>query len=187
MKLIVGLGNYGEDYARTRHNVGFMAVEKLADKLSIQLNKNTFHSKCGTGIYKGEKIMIVQPQTYMNRSGLAVAAIMDFYKLDVEDLLVIFDDMDMPTGKFRIRQKGSAGGHNGIKDIIARMGNKQNFNRFKIGIGHPEHGKVNDFVTGKMTAKEAEELEPSLDHSVDAALCWATEGINVCMNKYSLK
>lgn len=187
MKLIVGLGNYGDKYEKTRHNAGFMAVEKLADKLNIEFNKNKFHAKIGEGFYEGEKIIIAQPQTYMNLSGVAVAEIMDFYKLEMDELLVIFDDMDMPLGKMRIRQKGSAGGHNGIKSIIGSLGNNQNFNRFKLGIGKPERGNVIDFVIGKMTATEMVEIAPTLDLSVDATLCWIKDGIDVTMNKYNTK
>ncbi len=187
MKLIVGLGNWGSEYNNTRHNIGFITVDYLAEKLNIEFNKTKFFASIGEGNYKGEKVMLMRPQTFMNRSGQAVRAAMDFYKLDVEDLLVIFDDMDLPCGQLRVRQKGSAGGHNGMKDIISQLGNNQNINRFKLGIDHPVYGDTVNYVLGKFTEEEQNLLRPAVQEAADAAMCWLTEGITPTMNRFNGK
>lgn len=187
MKLIVGLGNPGAEYQNTRHNIGFITVAHLADKLGAEFNKDKFFARVAEVIYQGEKLLFLLPQTYMNKSGQAVRAAMDFYKLDTEDLLVIFDDMDLPCGEMRMRQKGSAGGHNGMKDIINMMGNDQNIARIKLGIAHPKHGDVVNYVLGKFTEEEQTQLRPQVETACDAALCWVTEGCTTAMNRYNKK
>lgn len=187
MKLIVGLGNPGAEYHNTRHNIGFITVGYLAESLGAEFNKEKFFARVAETNYRGEKLLFLLPQTYMNKSGQAVRAAMDFYKLDIADLLVIFDDMDLPCGDMRMRQKGSAGGHNGMKDIINMMGNDQNIARIKLGIAHPEHGDVINYVLGKFSDDEQEQLRPAVKTACDAALCWVTDGTTVAMNRYNTK
>ncbi|MFA9413898.1 MULTISPECIES: aminoacyl-tRNA hydrolase [unclassified Streptococcus] len=138
VKLIVGLGNVGSKYDQTRHNVGFMAIDRLVKDLDATFTEDkTFKAYIAKSVINGQKVYFVKPTTYMNNSGLAVRAILAFYNIDLKDLIVIYDDLDMEVGKIRFRQKGSAGGHNGIKSIIAHIGS-QEFDRIKIGIGRPK-------------------------------------------------
>ncbi len=139
-KLIVGLGNPGDKYFETKHNVGFMLVDKLCKDLNLKFTVDKiFQSEIASTFLNGEKIYFIKPTTFMNESGKAVHALLTYYGLDIEDLLIIYDDLDMEVGKIRLRAKGSAGGHNGIKSIIQHIGT-QNFNRVKIGIGRPKNG-----------------------------------------------
>lgn len=138
VKLIVGLGNIGAKYDQTRHNVGFMAVDRLVKELDVTFTEDkTFKAFIGSTFINGEKVYFVKPTTYMNNSGISVRALLAFYNIDIKDLIVIYDDLDMEIGKIRFRSKGSAGGHNGIKSIIAHIGS-QEFDRIKIGIGRPK-------------------------------------------------
>lgn len=187
MKLLVGLGNPGTEYQNTRHNIGFITLGYLADELGAEFNKEKFFARIAEVNYHGEKLLLLLPQTYMNKSGQAVRAAMDFYKLDTEDLLVIFDDMDLPCGDMRMRQKGSAGGHNGMKDIISMMGNDQNIARIKLGIGHPQHGDVINYVLGKFTEDEQNALRPAVKTAAQAALCWVEDGPAAAMNRFNKK
>lgn len=186
MKLIVGLGNWGAEYNNTRHNIGFITIEYLAEKLGIEFNKTKFFASVGEGFYQGEKIMLMRPQTFMNRSGQAVRAAADFYKLDIEDIFVIFDDMDLPCGMMKIRQKGSAGGHNGMKDIITNMGSDK-ISRCKIGIDHPLFGDTVNYVLGTFNADERDLLRPTVAEAADAVCCWLTDGVTATMNRYNGK
>jgi PTH1 family peptidyl-tRNA hydrolase len=187
MKLIVGLGNPGSEYRNTRHNIGFITVEYLAEKLGIEFNKNKFFANVGEGFYQGEKVMLMRPETFMNRSGQAVRAAVDFYKLDIEDILIIFDDMDLPCGELRIRAKGSAGGHNGMKNIIAQLSNNTQISRFKIGISHPVYGDTVNYVLGTFSEDEKALLRPAVDNAAEAALCWLKNDITVTMNRFNGK
>lgn len=154
MVLIAGLGNPGVEYAATRHNIGFDMVTYLSDKYNIPMRNKEGKAIVGKGIIGGQKVMLVQPQTYMNLSGESVRALMDFYKLDIEDFIVIYDDISLPVGQIRIRAKGSAGGHNGIKSIIQHLGT-QEFARIKIGVGgKPEGGDLVKHVLGRFTKEE---------------------------------
>ena len=149
VKLIVGLGNIGSKYHETRHNVGFMAVDYMAKELDISFTEDkTFKAFIASTFLNGEKVYLVKPTTYMNNSGITVRALLAFYNIDISDLLVIYDDLDMAVGKLRFRQKGSAGGHNGIKSIIAHIGS-QEFDRLKVGIGRPKENMtvVNHVLT----------------------------------------
>lgn len=185
MKIIVGLGNPGAEYAQTRHNIGFMVVDGLAKELGVSLDKNQHKAKVGQGHVGREKVILVKPQTYMNLSGQAVVALMNWYKLAPEDLLVISDDMDLPTGYLRIRKNGSAGGQNGLKNIIELLGT-QEFSRMRVGIGRPEHGSV-DHVLGKITTAEAEQMAPALTTAIEAVKVWVLEGTAVAMNRFNTK
>ncbi|KPB03493.1 peptidyl-tRNA hydrolase [Bacillus sp. CHD6a] len=165
MKVFVGLGNPGRQYEETRHNIGFMVIDELADKWNIPLTQSKFKGIFGQGTINGEKVLLVKPLTYMNLSGECVRPLLDFYKLDVEDLVVIYDDLDLPAGKLRLRQKGSAGGHNGIKSLIQHL-QTQNFDRIRMGIDRPKNGpSISDYVLGRFHADE----RPAIDDSVKKA------------------
>lgn len=165
MKMIVGLGNIGQEYDKTRHNIGFMTVDALAEAQGVNFNLDSkHHALVASTMMDGEKVLLVKPTTYMNESGQAVAPLMDYYKLALEDLLVVQDDMDMDLGRLRLRAKGSAGGHNGIKSIINHLGT-QNFGRLKFGIGHPshQHQAVIDYVLGKFGKDEEIDVLRGID------------------------
>ncbi len=154
MFLIVGLGNPGTEYAATRHNIGFDMVTFLSDQYNIPLRSREEKALVGKGVIEGQKVILAQPQTYMNLSGESVRALMDYYKLDLDELIVIYDDISLPVGQIRIRMKGSAGGHNGIKSIIQHMGT-QEFARIKIGVGgKPEGGDLVKHVLGRFSREQ---------------------------------
>lgn len=185
MKMIVGLGNIGPQYKQTRHNTGFMVVEQFAQKAGLQFTSRKMEAKLATGQVNGEKVMLVEPTTFMNESGRAVGALMHFYKLDIDDLIVVHDDMDMPLGKIRIRPKGSAGGHNGIKSIIAALGTTE-FNRIKVGIQHPQKSAVVNYVLGKFTEEQRAMFNVAADHAVAALFDWVDgETIPNLENQYN--
>ena len=162
MKLFVGLGNPGRKYADTRHNVGFMVIDELAKKWGISMNEEKkFKGVIGSLHVNGEKIILLKPTTYMNLSGESVQAVMDFYDLQNEDIIVIYDDLAMEIGKVRGREKGSAGGHNGIKSMILHLAGEE-FKRFKIGIGQPSYSKTTDYVLGKFTQVEMDYIGPAI-------------------------
>lgn len=160
MYLIAGLGNPGKQYAGTRHNVGFMAIDRIADALSISVNRLGYKAIYGDGFINGEKIILAKPQTFMNLSGESVRAIADFYRIPAENVIIIYDDMALPVGKIRIRERGSAGGHNGMKSIISHLGT-QEFPRIRVGIGEPPHSGV-DFVLSSFSKEE----RPDIDEAV---------------------
>lgn len=170
VKMIVGLGNPGSKYTETRHNVGFMAVDNIVKSLDVKFTENkNFKAEVGSCFINGEKIYFVKPTTFMNNSGIAVKALLTYFNIDREDLLVIYDDLDMEVGKIRFRQKGSAGGHNGIKSIIAHLGT-QEFDRIKIGVGRPLQGMtVVNHVLGKFSTDEKIIILNTLD-KVDKAV-----------------
>lgn len=154
MKLFVGLGNPGSKYERTRHNAGFMVIDALSKEWNIELtDEKKFKGQIGRGVVKGEKVILLKPTTFMNLSGESVRAVMDFYDIDIEDLVVIYDDLDLPHGKIRLRLKGSAGGHNGIKSLIAHV-KTQEFKRIRVGIDRHPKIPVVDYVLGKFTEDE---------------------------------
>lgn len=184
MKLIVGLGNYGAEYAKTRHNIGFMTIDIIAEKLGVEFSKEKFHAAVAETVFNGEKIMLMKPLTYMNRSGLAVGEAVNFYKLQTEDLLIIYDDMDMKCGQLRIRTKGSGGGHRGMGDIIAVLNNNV-ISRIKIGIDHPVYDKVVDFVLKPFNDEENEKIRPALQVAAEAAVYWIENGTREAMNVYN--
>lgn len=185
MKLIVGLGNPGKQYDKTRHNIGFEVIDSLADKLSISLDQAKFKGIYGSKIINGEKIYLLKPLTYMNLSGESVRAIMDYFEIDTEDLLVIYDDLDLPVGKIRLRQKGSAGGHNGIKSIISHLGT-QEFNRIRVGINRPSNGmSITDYVLGHFTKEEQEGVEVSVQRSSAACEEWLKNPFLQVMNTFN--
>ena len=188
MKIFVGLGNPTPEYAATKHNVGFMLADMLADKLAADNWREKFNALVAESFYNGEKILIVKPQTFMNLSGEAVAPLVNFYKLDVENLTVAHDDMDLPLGTIRLRPKGSGGGHHGVESIIQHLGGKQNFPRVRIGVGRPpKNWSVNSHVLSPFTQDDADKISVALAELVPAVLCIFSEGINNAMNKFNPK
>ncbi|MBO5489703.1 MAG: aminoacyl-tRNA hydrolase [Eubacterium sp.] len=182
MILIVGLGNPGMEYAATRHNIGFDMVTFLSDKYNIPLRSREGKALVGKGIIEGQKVMLAQPQTYMNLSGESVQALMSFYKIDLEDLIVIYDDISLDVGQIRMRGKGSAGGHNGIKNIIQHLGS-QDFARIKIGVGQkPENGDLIKHVLGRFS-KEEDGMFRDIFALADEGLCaWLRDGMSRATN-----
>ena len=175
--LIVGLGNPGSDYVNTRHNAGFQAVDALAAELGVKVNKIKFKALCAAANYRGQKLLLMKPETFMNASGIAVEAAAHFYKIPPERVLVLFDDISLPVGKIRVRKSGSAGGHNGIKSIIAML-RTEDVPRVKIGVGakpHPDYDLA-DWVLSAFSKQEQPELDRALGNARDAALCIVTDG-----------
>ncbi|CAM3096373.1 aminoacyl-tRNA hydrolase [Paenibacillus sediminis] len=168
MKWIVGLGNPGSEYEKTRHNVGFMAIDRLADRHGISVKQNKCKALIGEGNIGGSKVVLIKPMTYMNLSGESVRAFMDYYKASIDDLIVVYDDMDTAIGKIRLRYQGSAGGHNGIKSIIQHIGTQQ-FNRVRMGISRPEPGfSIVDYVLAPFPKKEDSLLKQMIEDTCDA-------------------
>ncbi len=185
MKLIIGLGNPGKQYEHTRHNVGFITVDELAKRNNIPLDKEKFKGSFGTGIIQNEKVILLKPLTYMNLSGESVRPLMDYYQIDIDNILVIYDDLDLPVGKIRLRTKGSAGGHNGMKSIIQHTGT-QEFKRIRIGVDRPQNGmKVPDYVLGKFNSEEISSVVDSIKSSADASEKWMSDSFLDVMNLYN--
>ena len=184
--LIVGLGNPGEKYAHTRHNMGFLTVDLLAEQEGQKLNKVKFKSAFNIFPFAGQRCLVMKPQTYMNLSGEAVREAVQFYKIPPERVLVIYDDVSLPVGKLRVRPTGSAGGHNGIKNIIAHLGT-QDFPRITIGTGAPAGGgaEMIDWVIGVPSRAEREILVESFHRAIDAAACILQNGCQKAMNDYN--
>lgn len=186
MWLIAGLGNPGLQYERTRHNAGFMAADRLAEKYDAQFNKHKFDA-CYADFKMGDtRILLVKPQTYMNNSGSAVTALLNFYKIPTDRLIVMFDDITLDIGKLRLRRKGSHGGHNGIKDIIELTGTDE-IMRIKIGVGERENRDydLKDWVLGKIPAEQMTDFNKALDRAAKAAEEIIARGIDSAMNKYN--
>ncbi|GKU85017.1 aminoacyl-tRNA hydrolase [Niallia sp. NCCP-28] len=187
MKLIVGLGNPGKQYENTRHNIGFDIIDCIAKDYSIALDKAKFKGIFGMGTIEGEKVILLKPLTYMNLSGESIRPIVDYYDIELENIVIIYDDLDLPVGKIRLRQKGSSGGHNGIKSTIAHLGTEK-FNRIRIGIDRPKNGmKVPDYVLGKFTKEEQADLEAVIKKSSEACGQWMKEPFLQVMNKYNIQ
>ena len=187
MYIIAGLGNPGKKYENTRHNMGFLAVDLLAEKYGIRIDKIKFKALVGEGRIAGQKVLLVKPQTYMNLSGESVREIADFYKIEPENIIIIYDDISLDVGQLRIRKKGSAGGHNGIKNIIAHLGT-QEFPRIKVGIGNkPEGWDLADYVLSKYSKAEQEALEEAADGVIGAVKLMLMDDIEAAMNRYNAK
>ena len=182
MYLIVGLGNPGTEYAATRHNIGFDMVTYLSDKYRIPMSGKEGKAIVGKGLIEGQKVMLAQPQTYMNLSGESVRALMDYYKLSEEDVIILYDDISMPVGQVRIRPKGSAGGHNGIKSIIQHLGT-QEFLRIKIGVGDkPVNGDLVKHVLGRFSKEEDAMIRDVFELAERGLLALMLENVAVAMN-----
>lgn len=184
MKLIVGLGNPGKEYEKTRHNTGFMVMDRLAETFQVSINVKKFKGEYVKFKYRGEDVILLKPMTYMNNSGESVIQVMNYFKMNVEDLLVIYDDMDMPTGKLRLRQSGSAGGHNGIKSIIAHVGT-QNFKRIRVGIDKHPQIPVVDYVLGRFSKEEQPLIDEGIDHAVKAVEMMLDKDFVAAMNAFN--
>lgn len=185
MKLIVGLGNPGREYELTRHNIGFMAIDELAKRWNISLNEQKFKGVFGAGFVNGEKVILLKPLTYMNLSGESIRPLMDYYKIDIEDFVVMYDDLDIPVGKLRLRMKGSAGGHNGVKSTISHLGT-QEFQRIRMGIDRPKNGmKVVDYVLGRFTSEEIPDVNHSIEKAADACEEWLNKPFLQIMNTFN--
>ena len=184
--LVVGLGNPGQKYANTRHNMGFLTVDLLAEKAGVKLNKVKFKSAYNILNFAGCKCLVMKPQTYMNLSGEAVREAVQFYKVPADHVLVIYDDVSLPVGKLRVRPTGSAGGHNGIKNIIAHLGTLD-FPRVKIGTGAPAGGGADmiDWVIGEPSKAEKKVLLESFERAIDAAACIIENGCQKAMNDFN--
>ena len=187
MLIIAGLGNPGKEYENTRHNAGFMVMDALAEKIGADISEKKHKALCGKGVIGGEKVILMKPQTYMNLSGESVKEIMSFYKVPTENMIVIYDDISLEPGLIRLREKGSAGGHNGIKNIISHMGTDC-FNRIKVGIGEKPNGwDLADYVLAKFS-KDDEPLKNSgIDKASQAAGIFISLGMQDAMNKFNAK
>ncbi|WP_027953480.1 aminoacyl-tRNA hydrolase [Halobacillus kuroshimensis] len=187
MKCIVGLGNPGKKYDRTRHNAGFMVLDEWAERNNWSFSQKKFNGLYTMERMDGEKVVLLKPQTYMNLSGESLRPLMDYYDLDVEDILVVYDDLDLPPGKIRLRKKGGHGGHNGIRSIIDHLGTKE-FKRLRVGVGRPEGSKtVIDHVLGTFTKEEIPHVEDSIDYAVKACEAWVGQTFDEVMNTYNMK
>ena len=183
MYLIIGLGNPEEEYSKTRHNMGFNAINKIAEQYGIKVNKSKFQGLYESAIIENQKVMLVKPQTYMNLSGECIKQFVDFYKIQKEEILVIYDDMDIEPGKIKIRKKGGAGGHNGMKSIIKMLGTEE-FARIRLGIGRPEHnGDDINYVIGSIPEEEIPKLEEGVEKAKKAVIEILKNGVDSAMNK----
>lgn len=185
MYLIIGLGNPEEEYSKTRHNMGFDTINKIAEQYNIKINKKKFQGLYEMTTIEGKKVILVKPQTYMNLSGNCVKEIADFYKVSKEEILVIYDDMDIEPGKIKIRKKGSSGGHNGMKSIIQMLGTEE-FSRIRIGIGRPKHnGDEINYVIGSIPDEEIPKLNNGIEIAKEAVIEILENGIDSAMNKFN--
>ena len=186
--LIVGLGNPGQKYEHTRHNMGFLTVDLLAEQLNVKLNKVKFKSAYNIVRFGGQKCLVMKPQTYMNLSGESIRSLVEYYKIDPEEeLLVIYDDISLEVGQLRIRRKGSAGGHNGIKNIIANLGSSV-FPRIKVGVGEKPKGyDLADYVLGKFSKEDRVLMEEGYDLACEASALILQGAIDQAMNEYNQK
>ncbi|MFT8459761.1 MAG: aminoacyl-tRNA hydrolase [Liquorilactobacillus ghanensis] len=187
MKLVIGLGNIGKEYEKTRHNTGFMVLDQLAEQEGLAFSGPRQEAMLTKWFYHQQTVILAKPTTYMNESGRSVAALLKYYDLSPADILVIHDDMDLPTGQLRLRQKGSAGGHNGIKSIIAAVGDKK-FKRLRIGIDHPERQTVVNWVLSRFSKNQQPEIMNGLDQAIAAIKFWLeTDDFAQTMNEFNHK
>ena len=184
MKLITGLGNPGNEYSKTRHNVGFLLIDRLCEELGISLDKNKCKANYGICYRKGEKIIIAKPMTYMNLSGQAVKSLMKFYDIAVEDLIVVHDDLDLPTGKLRLRQKGSSGGQKGMGNIIDMLGTSE-INRIRIGISNNKLIDTKDYVLSRFSSEEEAQIKEAIDKAVQAIIYSFDHDFDEVMSKFN--
>lgn len=186
MYIVIGLGNPGKKYENTRHNVGFMVIDKLAETYGISISKLKFKALIGEGKIGTKKVVLVKPQTYMNLSGEAVREIFNFYKEEPEKLLLIYDDLDTVLGNIRIRKKGSAGTHNGMRSVVSQLG-FSDFPRIRIGIGSNGEKEIVDFVIGNFSKDEKKKIDEVISNVVKATECFVENDIDLAMNKYNKK
>ena len=185
MYIIAGLGNPTREYEKTRHNVGFEVIDVLADMLGTTVEEKKFKGCYGRGIIGGEKVLLLKPQTFMNLSGESIRAASDFYKVDPEHIIIIYDDISLDVGQLRIRKKGSAGGHNGIKNIIAHLGT-QEFPRIKVGVGDkPKKMDLADYVLSRFSKEDRAAMEDAFKEAAKAVEVMITEGMDTAMNQFN--
>ena len=185
MYLIVGLGNPEEDYSKTRHNMGFNVINKLAEKYNIEVNKKKFDGLCGDGMIENKKVILLKPQTYMNLSGKSIAQAVNFYKIPLENIIVIYDDVDIDIGLIRIRKQGSSGSHNGMKSVIEEL-SSEDFARIRVGIGKPKYDNdMINYVLGAIPEEELKSLNEGIDKAEKAIEEILKSGIDIAMNKYN--
>ena len=185
MYLIVGLGNPEKDYSNTRHNMGFNVINKLAKQYEIEISKSKFKGLYGSGRIEGEKVILLKPQTYMNLSGESVKEIIQFYKIEKEQLIVIYDDIDIESGKIKVKKAGGPGTHNGMKSVIHEL-QEQNFKRIRVGIGMPEQKEnLIEYVIGAIPEEEKEKLEKGTDLAKEAVIEVIKNGMDLAMNKFN--
>ncbi|MFC7061765.1 aminoacyl-tRNA hydrolase [Halobacillus seohaensis] len=187
MKCIVGLGNPGKKYEKTRHNIGFVIIDELAKQNHWNVTQEKFKGLYTIEHIGGEKVLLLKPQTYMNLSGNSLRLFMDYYEIDEEDVLVIYDDLDLPPGRIRLRKKGGHGGHNGIRSIIDQLGSKE-FKRLRVGVGRPSVPmSVVDYVLGSFDKEQLGPVEESIAQSVKACEAWLDQPFNEVMNEFNVK
>jgi PTH1 family peptidyl-tRNA hydrolase len=190
LKLICGLGNPGREYERHRHNLGFRVVDALVERARARLDHDKFDARLGQGTLGEERVLFLQPQTFMNLSGQSVAGAARFYKVPLEDVLVIHDELDLPFGRIQLKTGGGTGGHNGLESIVERLGDPA-FARLRFGIGKPEGPKAPERIVGHVLSnfskEESEQLPTLLDRAADAAELWARQGMAVAMNRFNRK
>ncbi len=187
MYIIAGLGNPGSQYENTRHNAGFRVMDILADRMGILIEEKKHKALCGRGVLEGQKVILLKPQTFMNASGESIRAAADFYKAEPEEVLVVYDDISLEPGQLRIRAKGSAGGHNGMKNIIAHLGT-QEFPRVKVGIGEKPKGMdLADYVLSRFSKGEQELMDQAFKEAADAVAVILGQGIEPAMNQFNAK
>ena len=187
MYIIVGLGNPTKEYMHTRHNVGFDTIDAIAEKYRISVTEKKHKALIGKGYIEGQKVILAKPQTYMNSSGESIRAAADYYKVDPEDILVVYDDISLALGQLRIRAKGSAGGHNGIKSIIAHLGT-QEFPRVKVGVGEKPKGyDLADYVLSRFPKDERVLMEEAFERAGEAAVCMMNDTMEHAMNQFNKK
>ena len=186
MYIIAGLGNPGTKYEGTRHNVGFSVIDTLAEAHNINVDKKQFKGLTGRGVIGGQQVLLLKPLTYMNLSGESIRAAFDFYKPETDQVLIVFDDISLETGQLRIRKKGSAGGHNGVKSIIAHLGTTE-FPRIKVGVGEPKRGELVDFVLGHFHGEDAAVMKEAVKTAASAVETFLEEGPEAAMNLYNKK
>lgn len=185
MYIIVGLGNPESKYDKTRHNIGFRLIDELAVRNGITFSDRKHNGLVGKGIISGEKVILLKPLTYMNLSGECVGPAADYYKVEPENVIILFDDISLDVGRIRIRKKGSAGGHNGIKSIIAHLGS-ENFLRLKFGVGDkPKEMDLADYVLGRFSSQDEATVSEGIKRACEAVECMIGEGCDVAMNKYN--
>ncbi len=188
MYIIVGLGNPKTEYKNTRHNIGFDVIDVLSDKYRIPMDIKKHRAICGKGMIEGEKVLLAQPQTFMNLSGLSVLELVHYYKIDpAKELIVIYDDIDLDPGQIRIRKQGSAGGHNGMKSVIGGL-NTQDFIRIRMGVGDkPKAYDLADYVLGHFTDEEREVIDAAVISATEAIRMILTDGVDMAMNRFNRK
>ena len=187
MYIIAGLGNPTRTYEGTRHNIGFEVIDRLADSFRIDVRIQKNKALCGKGYIEGQKVILAKPQTYMNLSGDSVRELAAYYKVEPEDIIIVFDDISLEPGQIRVRAKGSAGGHNGVKNIIARLGT-QEFPRVKVGVGEkPKGWDLADYVLSRFSSDDRKIMDEAVDTAADAVVMMITDSVDAAMNHYNSK